>query len=648
MKRLINAMILVSIILSILVPTLVKAEEMIKVGTIGDFAYVRIRSAAIVNDSNVLGHLNIGNTFIVLATVADGGGCGNIWYQFSYGGDTAYVCGIFATVVDLPVSQFSSGFPESYQPQLAILKTIHPNWEFVPQITNLDWNTVIDNENILGKSLIQNPSDGYKHINSYNFLTNTFNNTYSGGGPSWYAAADSVIAYYMDPRNFLNENRIFMFETLSYQSANQNIADLQLMLNGTFMSGLADGTAEDIANNKTYAQIIMDAAIAYNVSPYFLASRIFQEVGRQGSTIVSGTVSGFEGYYNFYNIGATGLAGTIITNGLSRAVYYSWNSEKDAIIGGAEIISANYIAIGQDTLYLQKWDMIGPSYYGHQYMQNIQAPYYECNKMYTTYSEGGSLNSKFVFRIPVYTNMPVSTPLPNPGNPNNWLSSIMVDDKLLVGFSPETEQYTITVSNLKLSIKLGATPIVVGTGIGGLGTIPITGLETNIDIPVTAQNQTVKTYKLKIIKASTALITINEVLEAAKYTFDATKIQNITLGTTTDAIKLSLSKFSLDLTLSIKDVNGVEKPVSKIGTGDTITIVLGTDAKTYSFVVPGDLNGDGEVTIMDLLRVQRILLNSATLSEAFILAGDVNSDSKVTIIDLLKVQKHILGTSSIN
>lgn len=647
MNKLINVTLLVSIILSIFAPTIVNAEEMIKVGTIVVDTSVRVRSAPVVNDTNELGRLYNGNNFVVLGTAPDDGACGTIWYQFSYGGDTAYVCGTYVTVADVPVSQFTNGFPASYQSKLAVLKALHPNWEFVPQIINVDWNTIIDNENSLGKSLIQNPPDGYKHIDSYNFITNTFANNYPGGGSSWYAAADSVIAYYMDPRNFLNENRIFMFETLSYQSAYQNATDLQLMLNGTFMSGKADGTDEDKANNKTYAQIIMEAAVAYNVSPYFLASRIFQEVGRLGSSIVSGAVSGFEGYYNFYNIGATGEQGSIVFNGLTKAKEYGWNSEYDAIMGGAGKISANYIAIGQDTLYLQKWDMVG-ALYSHQYMQNIQAPYTECLKVYSTYSEGGAINSKFTFNIPVYTNMPASTSLPNPGNPNNWLKTLTVDDKALVGFKPETEQYTITVSNLKTSIKVGATPFVIGTAIGGLGVIPITGDETNINIPVTAQNQTIKTYKLKIIRASTALITIDEVLEAAKYTFDATKIKNIYLGTTTDAIRTNLSKFSLDLTLTIKDINGAIKASSSIGTGDTLTIVLGADTKTYTFIVPGDLNGDSEVSIMDLLRVQRILLGSATLSESFVLAGDVNNDGDVTIIDLLKVQKHILGTSSLN
>lgn len=49
------------------------------------------------------------------------------------------------------------------------------------------------------------------------------------------------------------------------------------------------------------------------------------EVGRNGSGSVSGTVEGYEGYYNFYNIGAT--AGTNpVLNGLKYARYGSTGS----------------------------------------------------------------------------------------------------------------------------------------------------------------------------------------------------------------------------------------------------------------------------------------------------------------------------------
>ena len=45
-------------------------------------------------------------------------------------------------------------FPESYQPYLEELKKNHPNWTFTALYTNLDWDYVIQNENIFGKNLV--------------------------------------------------------------------------------------------------------------------------------------------------------------------------------------------------------------------------------------------------------------------------------------------------------------------------------------------------------------------------------------------------------------------------------------------------------------------------------------------------------------
>ena len=85
-------------------------------------------------------------------------------------------------------------------------------------------------------------------------------------------------------------------------------------------------------------------------------SRVIQEVGASGSTIVSGTVSGYEGYYNFYNIGATASGGDknqTIINGLKYAKNEGWDSPYKAIVGGASFLGNNYVAAGKKTEYLQ-------------------------------------------------------------------------------------------------------------------------------------------------------------------------------------------------------------------------------------------------------------------------------------------------------
>ena len=86
-----------------------------------------------------------------------------------------------------------------------------------------------------------------------------------------------------------------------------------------------------------------------------------------------------------------------------------WYGVENALRGGADFISANYIKKGQDTLYLQKFN-VNPNGtyapYTHQYMQNIMAPASEASSMKRLYESANAVDSTFVFKIPVYENMP--------------------------------------------------------------------------------------------------------------------------------------------------------------------------------------------------------------------------------------------------
>ena len=283
---------------------------------------VRFRDKASTN-SNILNTFNR-NTELTLVNEngGTGNGCGNKWYQANYYGTVGYVCSEFATIKEVEDTEINAddysdyqeylrelGFPESYIPYLVKLHNSHPDWQFKVYKTNLNFSSMINIEYdgyYKGWSLIEDTGryyDGYKSTDSwsYNYLTDVFSHNFSGGGSNWYAASKEVIAYYMDPRNFLNEKQVFMFETLSYNKTYHTTTGVEQMLKNTFMTGYANPE-----KTKTYVDAFMDAAEKYNVSPYVLVSRVIQEVGAGGSTIVSGTVSGYEGYYNFYNINATG------------------------------------------------------------------------------------------------------------------------------------------------------------------------------------------------------------------------------------------------------------------------------------------------------------------------------------------------------
>ncbi|MGN0430838.1 MAG: hypothetical protein ACI4EQ_00610 [Lachnospiraceae bacterium] len=286
-------------------------------------------------------------------------------------------------------------FPESYQEALLALKTAHPNWTFVKMNTGLDWNTVLANEMVTGRSLIPSSFPEYMKIGSYS--------------SSWALASEATLAYYMDPRNWLTEEYIFMFELLTYNESYHTEDAVQAFLSNTFMSGTVPN------DTMTYSKLFTDTGSSLGVSPFHLACRVYQEQGRGTSPLISGTYAGYEGYYNYFNVGASGSTDkAVIESGLAYAKEKGWTSPKLAIEGGAKVISANYILKGQDTLYLQKFDVDSSfnGLYWHQYMQNICAPSSEGYNIRKSYVQAGSLDNTFVFKIPVFNNMPQSCPKP--------------------------------------------------------------------------------------------------------------------------------------------------------------------------------------------------------------------------------------------
>ena len=312
-------------------------------------------------------------------------------------------------------------FPDSYKPYLLELQKKYPNWKFIALYTDLDWNYVIDNENQFGKNLVpKSYSDAWK-----NTKPGEYNVEVDAG---WVDASRKAVEYTMDPRNFLNQVRVFQFESLSYDESTNNINAIEKILYGTeFYNKIVqyyDSNGSQITMTSKYSDLILEAGRTSKVSSYHLASRIKQEVGPFLShSSISGIVPGFEGLYNFYNIGATSSSEPMgaIKNGLQYAkdgkgasqatkdkYLIPWNNKQRAITGGGIFIGSSYINLGQDTVYLQKFHVTSNdgSLFWHQYMTNVLAPYSESKLIYNGYVNSDLLKDNLSFIIPIYNNMP--------------------------------------------------------------------------------------------------------------------------------------------------------------------------------------------------------------------------------------------------
>ena len=169
--------------------------------------------------------------------------------------------------------------------------------------------------------------------------------------------------------------------------------------------------------------------------------------------MISGTWTGgdgnYKGLYNFFNICAYGK--NIVQNGLKYAKSQGWTDPEKSIKGGAKILASGYISIGQDTLYLEKFDVVngGDGYYSHQYMTNVSASRTEGYTIRNTYTDMGLLSSesKIKFKIPVYKNMPEQI-CPQPGTEKPVTQDVEItENKVRVRRGKGTNYDIITTLN---------------------------------------------------------------------------------------------------------------------------------------------------------------------------------------------------------
>lgn len=317
-------------------------------------------------------------------------------------------------------------FPASYKTSLRALHKKYPNWKFVPYKTNIKFATAVKKEAANNNSLIENYfSKFFKSNAKGNYFPQTKKYVAKDGG-TWVSANRNAVAYFMDPRNFLNASSIYMFESLAYDSSTQTQAGVEAVLKGTFMykTNICYLTSKGkyTKTNTKYSAQIIAAAKASKVNAYYIASKIRQEIGGSrnakyagmgGSGSVSGSYGSYKGVYNFYNIGAFTGANPV-ASGLKWAKSgksYSrpWNTPMKSINGGAQYIGAKYINCGQNTIYFERFNVNRSSSYGlysHQYMTNVYGAAAEADLTANAYKAMGiaGLTKKFV--IPVFKSMP--------------------------------------------------------------------------------------------------------------------------------------------------------------------------------------------------------------------------------------------------
>ena len=439
-----------------------------------------------------------------------------------------------------------------------------------------------------------------------------------------------------------------MFEQLSYNQDKHKVEVIQKILDSSFMKGSYNYNS----TNWTFANTFMQAAYTHSVSPVHLASRALQEQGVSGSVLSlgNGYNGQYIGYYNFFNIGASGNNNyDIIMNGLKYAYNKNWNSQYSSIVDGSSLMGNGYIKKGQDTLYYEKFNTINKSsLYSNQYMQNVKAVYSEAYTTYEGYYKAKVLDLDYVFKIPVYNNMPEETTLSTNENSDNTLKSLSVSNCTLnPSFISSATNYTCSVDNSIKSVDVNASKTSNYSTIKGIGKVELNDKVTNINVEVTAANGNVRTYTVVVTKIEAGKESPADIISYLGYNNVNNVISNIPVGSNvSDIISTVKSKF-ISANITIKDKNGSDKTTGVISTDDTITISNNNQSTTFIVSITGDTNSDGVIDIADLLKVQKHIKNASKLSGVHLSSADINKDTLVDIGDLLKVQKHIKGVTKI-
>lgn len=140
---------------------------------------------------------------------------------------------------------------------------------------------------------------------------------------------------------------------------------------------------------------------------------------------------------------------------------------------------------------------------------------------------------------------------------------------------------------------------------------------------------------------------ITTIINSAGYKITNGYLAGIDANTGVSELKGNIESISGNNTVVVMDSKGVIKTSGLIGTGYNVKITNADGNKMYEVVVKGDTSGDGVITALDLLQVQKKILGTYSLKEAYLNAADTSKDGKVTALDLLQVQKNILGTYKI-
>lgn len=499
---------------------------------------------------------------------------GILWYKVRYENIEGYICSeyegqklikIIEQTADKDFEEQLKAFPSSYHSALKALHAVYPNWQFHADNVNLTLDEAVQLE--ISRKLIRTSYESWLSMGLGAYDYN--NNQYVLHDTNWYVASREVIKYYMDPRNFLSTDTVFTFMLQGYDPSKQTEAGVRKIVKGTFL------------DTNEYVSYIMKAAKETSYSPYVMASKILQEIGKNNgnSPFISGNYPGYEGYYNYFNINATGNStAEKIKGALTYAREHGWNSPEKAIIGGAEFCSDGYIKVGQNTYYYMDFNIKNPKLIWHEYAGAIHDASAKGRILSAAYT--GDKSAVVSFSIPVYKNTGAATVLPDKSNKRNnyYFSSLSV-----AGLTPS---YSMTKFRYEYDLRVSGNTNIAYTVLPG------------------ASYAGAKSFGLKKGDNTVVLTVKAESGYTTDYTINvkADKDCTLTVGGDTPPKEFMRGDTNGDGMVNGRDLANVQMHI------------LGIKALSGDAFTRADTNSDGKINGRDLANVQMHILGIKSLT----------------------------------
>ena len=127
--------------------------------------------------------------------------------------------------------------------------------------------------------------------------------------------------------------------------------------------------------------------------------------------------------------------------------------------------------------------------------------------------------------------------------------------------------------------------------------------------------------------------------------FDPTNsfITGITEGMTVEQLLGQLSNTSGMVSVSTSEGKAVSDNSTILSTGMILQLINDKTSDRKTIVIRGDINGDGQISALDLLQIKKHLLRQSNLLAAYREAGKITGQTDLSALDLLQLKKYLLG-----